>query len=883
MPSYRRLFDLRLGGRARADAEMDLEIESHLEMRIADLVSAGRSPAEARAEAMRRFGNFDAARRQLHTAARQREAAMSQRERLGALVADCRYALRQARRAPGFTALAVASLALGIGATTAMFTLVDHVLLRSLPFPHAEQLAIVSGLDSAHNKSFSVSSADWLDWRKARTLQSSAVYGFPLKQALITGDSAVRTSTERVSSDFFAVLQPRFVVGRAFTARDVESGAHVAVVSERIWRQMLGADPRLTTPLRTAAASYVVLGVVAEGQEYPAGTDAWIPITLTPQYDPSRVDINWLMIARRDSTATVEQMRAELTTIARGIRASDPTALYDFGVDIESLTDSVVGGVSRHLEMLMAVVVLVLLIVCANVAASGLARATTRARELAIRTSLGAERGRLVQQLLIEHLLLGVLGGIAGLFIAWTTVRTVIALWGHEIPRASEVAVDARVFAFALVASLVAGVLAGIVPALGLSRVSLRAVLSAGGRSHARGGRRLAGGSLVALEIAMAMLLVTGAMLLVRSFRAVLGRDIGFDTNVATAEVTLRGPLYETDKARTYAYWDALVESFQSIPGVQAVGLAQWTPLALTGAGFIDVAGHDVPGATAVYRTVNAGYFAALRMPLFAGRTFDASDGATTARVAVINRTMAERYWPGESPLGKRVRARSMEQKDDGTLADWITVIGVVGDVRTYGLETDPRPEMYVYFRQTPSWVGAMTALVRSSGRASALLPELRRRARMVDPRVPIDAGTMDARLQRTLATRVLAMSLLGAFAVIALVLAALGIYGVLSYAVAQRTRELAVRAALGARRTQLVTLVFVAGFRVVALGIAIGLAAAFWVMGLLRAMLVDVAPIDPVSFGAAILALLVVALIAIVVPARRATRLDPMIALQAE
>jgi putative ABC transport system permease protein len=502
---------------------------------------------------------------------------------------------------------------------------------------------------------------------------------------------------------------------------------------------------------------------------------------------------------------------------------------------------------------------------------------------MAIRTSLGAMRGRLIQQLLIEHLCLGLIGGVIGLFIAWGAVRGILAVWGSQIPRAGEVSLDAGVFLFALAMSVVSGVLAGVLPSLRVTRVSLGGTLSAGGRTAAKGGRNLAGASLVTGEIAVALLLLTGAGLLIRSFRTVLGRDIGFNTNVATAEVALTGPMYATDTARRYAYWDRLIESYRSIPGVEAVGVANWIPLGITGQSFIDIGGRDVSGAGAVYRSVSERFFQALDMPLLTGRLFDRQDGASTQRVAVINRRLAQLYWPGENPIGKQVRARSMEAGPRGVPAPWLTIIGVVGDVRTYGLESDARPELYVLFRQTPSWTTNMTALVRGSVPASRLLREMRARAAALDPQLAVDVGTLDARLRATLAGRVLTMSLLSGFAGLALILAALGIYGVLSYAVTQRTRELAVRAALGAQRGQLLRLVLGAGLRVVVVGMLLGVVASLLLTRMLESMLVEVNAIDPISFVGAVGVLVVVSFVAILVPSLRATRLDPMIALQAE
>ncbi len=550
---------------------------------------------------------------------------------------------------------------------------------------------------------------------------------------------------------------------------------------------------------------------------------------------------------------------------------------------MRSLAGWLVGPIAEYLQKLMGAVVVVLLIVCANVAASALARSTSRTREMAIRTSLGAMRGRLIQQMLIEHLTLGLAGGLLGLFAAWAAVRLILARWGEQIPRAGEISLDWRILAVAIGSSLLAGAAAGVLPAWRVTGSSPRALLATGGRTAARGGRQLAGAWLVVTEIALALLLVIGSALLIRSFRAVLSRDIGFDTQVATVEAALNGPRFATDTTRRYIYWDALVDGLRTIPGVKAVGLSQWIPLALTGQGFIDLRDREASGASAVYRVVNEDFFNALRIPLVAGRVFDRNDALNTARVGIVNQTMARKYWPGESALGKQVRVPGMEHGAHGAPPDWITIVGVVGDVRTYGLETEPSPELYSDFRQVPSFTFAMTALVRGPSSATQLVRDVRRVAHDVDAHVPVDVGSLAQLLTRTLSARSLTMSLLSAFAGAALLLAALGIYGVLSYSVAQRTRELAVRAALGAQRRELLRLVLRSGLRVVVTGMVIGVGAAALLTRTLDALLFGVSHNDVWSYAGAVAVILVVGVAAILIPARRATRLDPMIALQAE
>jgi putative ABC transport system permease protein len=883
-PVYRRLFDLRLGGRRRSAAEMDLEIESHLAMRIADLVAAGVSPADARAEALRRFGDIDRARARLHAAARQRDAALRQRDRVGALYADVRYAMRQARRAPGFTALAVGALAIGIGATTAMFTLVDHVLLRPLPFPDPDRLVAVFGGASNGAPVEMVSSADWLDWRNAKSLAGSAIRSFSYRRTIVTPDSAIRVDAEDVSGNYFDVLQPRFVAGRSFTEQEAQAHVPEVVISDRLWSSLFDRQPIDRATLHTPTQAYTVVGVLEAGEEYPADIDLWFPLRLTRAVDPVRVDINYYEIGRLAPGATAARATAEVSTIARGIHAADPSAIYDYSALVAPLGDYVSGDASDYLKLLMGVVVFVLLIVCANVAAMSLARGAGRTREMGVRASLGAGRARLIQQLLVEQVGHGLVAGAAGLFLSWAAVRGILARWGGQIPRANEVSLDGSVLAFAIVASLTAGMLAGLWPALRTTRAPLRDVLSPGGRTTVRGGRQLAGAALLTGEIALALLLLIGAGLLIRSFRTLLGRGLGFDTNVATAEITLTGPRFAGDSVRRFAYWDALMESYRAIPGVRHVATTNFIPLGLTGQGFIDVEGRDEQNAGAVYRAVSEDFFQTLSIPIIAGRVFDrAQDRIGTTRVAVINQKMAAMYWPGQDPIGQRVRARSMEGGGKRGPAPWLTIVGVVGDVRTYGLESQPRAEMYVSFRQVPGRADYMTVAVRGDRRASTFLHAMKTAAHKVDPSVPVDLRTLDDRLRDTLSVRTLMLSLLTGFASLALVLAVLGIYGVLSFAVAQRTRELAVRAALGAQRGQLLALVFAAGAKVVAIGIVLGTIAAFLLTRSLASMLVGIGATDLATYASATIVLVSASGCAILIPALRATRLDPNIALQAE
>ncbi|MES2306186.1 MAG: ABC transporter permease [Gemmatimonadota bacterium] len=876
MSKYLRLFRLR----SRADLEMDQELEAHVQLCIDDLVRQGRSVAEATGEARARFGDYESSRRQLHRSARQRDAAVYSRDRFGAILADARGAVQQLRRARTFTVLAIATLALGIGVATMMFTLVERILLRPLPFPQAERLVMLTGRDSLQQPVETVSAADWLDWqRESRTLATTALHIRGQRMSIALGGSAVRANGQTVTADFFRVLGARFLLGRSFDAEEVQRRDAVVVVSESFWRRQLGANQHVGMALRIDGVPRTVIGVVQSEDIYPEGTDLWLPRALGRE--GSRANINFLAIARLRPGATEASAAADLSRIARAISAADPRALYSHGVGVAGLQATLVGTAANSLRLLMGAVLLVMLIVCANVATATLGRGASRGVEMAIRASIGAGKARLVQQLLIEHLLLAAAGGVLGVAVAAAGLKTILHFWGAEIPRAADVRMDAGVLVFALGISLVVGVLAGIVPALVGSRVSLRELLSSGGRT-ATAGRNTAGAVLVGAEVAMAILLLVGAALLIRSFRVLIARDLGFDRRVVTAEIALSGGRYDTLPERRTAYWDAASAAVRSIPGVTAVGIGNWVPLGFAGHSFVEIEGHDVANAGAGYRAVTEGYFDALGIPLLQGRGFTARDDAHSARVAVVNHAMAQRDWPGESPIGKRVRANSMEFNPDGSPAPWLEVVGVVADVRHWGLNGDVEAELYSASRQVSRWTHTMTMLVRGSTPGNQLLPGVRARLASIDPEIPADVGTMEDRLRAQLAPRVLTLTLLTGFAGIALLLASLGVYGVLSHAVVRRQRELAVRAALGAMPRQLVAEVVGWAARILVPGAVLGLVGAWLLTRLMAAQLVEVVPADPWSYAGALMVLGVVAALAVVVPATRAARLDPARTLQA-
>ena len=855
--------------------ELDEELESHVEMRAAELERQGLTPAAARAEAERRLGS----RQALYATARERAGRVRRAEWHDSLRADVVLTARRAARSPGSTLLALLTFALGIGLTTAGFTVIDHVLLRPLPQPRSEELVALQSVDSLGNAFARVSASSWREWKSAtRTLAATALHnGKDFTFGMGRGATLVRG--EFASGGFFDALGVPFVLGRAFTDEEVHDGRTLAVVSEALWRGQLGARRDLPVAAMIDGFPYEVIGVVPDGQGYPSDAALWVGYEATPNTDPaSHTWINFNAIARLAPGATAAAATAELSAVARGIRAANPQAIYAFGVSVVPLRDLLVRDARQYLYLLAGAVGFLLLIACANLAGLGFARAASRTDEMGVRAALGAGRGRLIRQLLTESVALALVGGACGVLLAWWATRLLALHAAGTIPRVTEVTLDVRVLAFAAGVSVLAGVAAGVLPALRATALSARS-----GRGSVRGGRRLPGGALVALEAAVALVLLTGGTLLTRSFRTVLARDLGYQTEgVITAGLGLPMLRYTDDDARL-RFWDELRDRLARTPGVAAVGFANRVPGGLDGRGFIELEGRprdltDQIGAG--YRVVSDDYFDVLGIPVIAGRAFDETDRAHTERVVIVNQAMARTYWPGESPLGKRVRAVSMEYLER---APWLTVVGVVGDIRHGGHEDVPEAEMYTLYRQVPSWSPVMTVVARAQTGLSAGVLANRVRDAVVeqDPDLAPAIDVLDERLGGLMAERRFVMSVLSSFALLALVLAAVGLYGLLSFAVAQRTREIGLRAALGARRAGILRLMLGSALRVVGVGVAAGVIAAFWLTRTMRALLVDIEPHDPLSFLAAATVLVLVTIAAAALPAWRAARVDPLRALR--
>jgi predicted permease len=720
--------------------------------------------------------------------------------------------------------------------------------------------------------------ANWVDWREgATTLEGTAIHRTSRIGVSVAGEP-FRATGAGVSGDFFRTVRPRFVAGRGFTDDEGQRGDALAVVGSNLAARRFGSpEAALGNAVVFMGMSFTVVGVVDGRYAFPEGAELWLPGRWEPGSGAIRNNINYAAVGRLARGRTVEQARSELDAVARGIRETDPEAVYSYGVGVLPLRDVVVGDAGSYLTMLMAAVVGVLLVACANLAGLSLARARSREREVAVRLALGSSRGRLARQLLTMHATLAAVGGGLGLGAAALAIRVLSVRIDEAIPRAGDLSVDLRVAGFTLALSLAAGVAAGALPALRGAGVDPGRGLRSG-RAVARGGRGLPGGVLVGAEVALALTIMIAGGLLLRSFQSVLGRDLGYDPEgVVTAEVTLAGPDYADDRSRV-SHWSGLLEALRAVPGVEAAAVGNWVPTGGSGTGFIELPDVPEPDFGAGYRVVSEEYFEALGMRLVEGRALGAQDAAGGERVTVVNRRLAEQAWPAESPLGRRIKAVSMEMWLYDGEAPWLTVVGVVDDVRHSGFESEPAGEMYVHFRQVPEWTTSMTAVVRAEPGAGAAVPDaIRERVSALDPSVATEIGTLDRRVFDLLAERRLILSIALVFAVTALALVSLGVYGLVAFAAAQRTREMAIRLALGTRRGGLLRTVLASAARVIAAGALIGLAAAAWLTGLLDALLVDVAPLDAPTYVGAVALLTLVGLAAALGPAVRAMRSDPM------
>ena len=801
------------------------------------------------------------------------------------MLADARYALRSFRKSPGFTLVAIAALALGVGANTAIFSVVHALLLKPLPYHDPDRLAVVWEFNVARNhRNPAASPANYLHWRDMNAVFAEMSAVSMTFRTAYTGDGEPEElPLQLVNATLFPMIGVNAALGRVFTAADDRPNSpNVALISDRFWRRRFHADPAaVNRSILLNGTPTTIVGVMPAGFSIlDKNVDVWSPIGFSAQARTPRG--RWiLVVARIKDGVTLAQAQGDMTRVASQLTQMFPAFDTGWTTEVVPLKEQLTGEVRPALFVMLAAVGFVLLIACANVANLLLARATTRQRELAVRAALGADRRRIVRQLLAESLLLSAAGTAAGLALAWwgvTLLRTVIAS-KLTVPRLEDVTLDGWVLLFALALAFASALLFGIVPALSAAGASLTDGLKEGGRTGtaARGGR--ARQAFVVIEVALSLVLLVGAGLLARSFWTVMRVDAGFDASrTVTMKVTLPSATY-AERPKMIAFFDRLFERVDVIPGVRSAGGVSFLPLnGLGAATSFEIEGRPKPSAgdepVAEVKVVTHEYFKAMGIPLLRGRLFDTRDTTPNTRRIVVSASLVKKYFGETDPIGQRIVLSWNDQGPD-------EIIGVVGDVRSTSLETEPKPASYL----PPARFAYpfMTVTVKAAAEATTLVPSLVRAVHDLDPNVPVaDIRTMSEVISDSTAERRMTMLLLVVFAGVALTLAAVGIYGVISYSVTQRTQEIGIRMALGAERASVLRMVLGQAMALAAAGVVAGGAGAWILTRLMQKLLFGVEPSDPLTFTVVALILSSVAACAAAVPALRATRVDPAAALRA-
>jgi putative ABC transport system permease protein len=811
---------------------------------------------------------------------------------MGTIWQDLRYGLRTLWKSPGFTYVAVLALALGIGANTAIFSVVNTVLLRPLPYKTPDRLVWLWETSPRNDiAKESASYPNFNDWRQ-QNQNFEAVAGFANTTPSLTGnDEPERLPGAAVLGDFFTVLGVEPALGRKFLAEENEEGKHrVTILSHGLWQRRFGGDARIVgQQIAVNGNQYTVVGVMPPNFQHPnpearRPIELWLPLAVTDVMRNGRRSDFLSVIARLKPGVSVEQARAEMTTIAARLEQQYPDTNSGWGVIVQPLHQRFTGDVRPALLMLLGAVGFLLLIACANVANLLLARSSTRLKEIAIRTALGAGRGRIVRQLLTESIVLSLLGGALGLLVAFWGIDALLALSPGNIPRLESVGIDRQVLLFTLGISLVTGVVFGLAPALTVSNPNLNEMLKESGRSSTEGGRgRRLRNALAVAEIALSLVLLVGAGLLIKSFLRLQEVQPGFNPkDLLAVELVLPASKY-AENQQVVNFYDQLLQQLAQQPGVQ--GAAVTSTLPLSGGG--DIIAFSVEGRTrastervpdAETRTVSPDYFRTLQIPLRGGRLLDERDNDAAPRAVVISETLAHKYFPGEDPIGKRITFGDPQGSD----VQWLNVVGIVGDVRQSGLDEEPYAQVYRSYRQSPR--RGLTVIARTAGAPLGMLDVLHSQVRALDRQQPLyNVRTVEQVVDQAIARPRFNMLLITILAGVAMILATVGIYGVISYMVTQRTHEIGIRMALGARPLDVFRMVLRQGLWIALMGVGSGLVAAFALTRLLSSLLYDVRPTDVVTFAGVSALLTAVVLLACYIPARRATRVDPMVALRYE
>lgn len=822
------------------------------------------------------------------------------------LLKDIRYGFRSLLKRPGFAALAVLTLALGIGASTAIFSVVDGVLLRPLPYPQSERIVQLREVNEK-GRQMSFAEPNYVDVReRGRTLEAVALYSGDL--TTVSGaNEPVRAMTFVVSGDFFRVLGTQALVGRTLTTAEEQSGEAVAVISYGFWQRLLGGRADVAgTPLKILDKSCTVIGVMPAGFAFPTNAEVWISRKSFPG-EISRSAHNWSVVGRLRTGVPLAQARAELSGINKQLRQQYGNEVDAVDIAVIPQQEFMVGKVRGGLLIMLGAVGFLLAVACANVASLLLAQVTVRQREFAVRTALGATRMRLARQFITENLLLSLTGGALGILFSYWAMSLLLALTQTSLPRVKEVGINARTVAFTIGLSILIAVVLGLVPLVRYSSKKLEASLRVAGRGQSGPASQRLRNSLVVAQMALTFILLVGAGLLGRSFYRLLQIDPGFKTETAVAaEISLPSarldeqelqdfmrayrllrdqgiapqlqPRFSPDQERQRQFQQQLLERLKQLPGVMAVGSINRLPLtgdAADGTFFIN--NNPAREGHAEFRVATADYFSAMSIPLLRGRTFSKSDLPTSPNAAVVSQSLAVKYWPNEEPIGQAIQFGNM----DGDLR-LLHVVGVVGDVRHIGVDTAPRPTVYANaLQRRPS--SDLSVVVRALVPPSSLVPSMRQTVRSLNPELPVDFQTLDQIFSSSLDQRRFSLVIFGVFGVVALLLAAMGIYGVTAYSVVQRTQEIGIRMALGARMVDVLRLILSSAMTLALFGAALGLAGALALTRLMSALLFGVTPTDLPTFAGVLIGLIAVALVACYLPARRATKVDPLVALRYE
>jgi putative ABC transport system permease protein len=868
---YTRLYGLLR--KNRIEQEMDDEMRFHLLMRTRENIERGMRPDEAEREARRRFSNVG----RIKDLARDIKGGGF----METLLQDLRYGARMLMKSPGFTLIAVVTLALGIGANTAIFSVVNATLIRALPYHNPNRMIVLSAVLTGGGRD--LMSIEEMREFQARAQSLEDLTGIISQSVNLTGgERPDRVRGAYVTANFFQVFNLKPVTGRTFAPGEDRPGVEkVVVVNEKIWRERLGGDPNLTgKKLILNGEPFSVIGVAPPGFRQPqdADVEVWMGAAAYPGNTAQR-DFRFLFgIGHLKPGVDLEQSQAEMNTIANQLALVYPGENTGRGAKVDYLHEIMVGGLRRMLYLLFATVGMILLIACANLANLLLARGLSRQREMAVRAALGANKWRLIRHLLTEASLLSLAGGGLGLLLAQWGLEALQKL-PQNFVRGEDVKVDTSVLLFTLAVAVVTDCLFGLAPAIQLSRPELNTMLKEGGRGGGGAKWNRVRSAFVVAQVALSLLLLLGGGLLIRSFDKLLRVDPGFKPeNLLTLEYRLPRNKYQRSEAQ-WNFHRQVIERIRDVPGVKSVSLVRGLPFSGNGgsAGII-LPDREVPpkdrAPVVRFDTAMGNYFETMGIPLIKGRLFNEQDRLDTPRVFLINQTMARRFWPDQDPIGKQIKTN-----EDGVTG---AVIGVVGDAKHYWLEEEPQPQMYEPYSQSPGIFA--TVVVRTTVEPMSLAEPVRQAVWEVDSDQPMwEVRTVESLIDQSLADRRFLMVLMGVFAALALALTVIGLYGVMSYAVSQRTQEIGVRIALGAGARNIHRMVLRQGMTLVSIGVAIGLAASWLLTRLMANLLFGVSATDLMTFGSISSLLTIVALLACWIPARRATKVDPMVALRAE